>query len=108
MVRAGSKGCAHSQEVALRLALGRRNRERRPWKSEPHELDKARWGLGKQELPKRVLSIGGRLGYIDNGDVANSQVTFYEWDDALLISDVRGLDIKSKVTFGLKGVNPCP
>lgn len=72
----------------------------------PHELDKARWGLGKQELPKRVLSIGGRLGYIDNGDVANSQVTFYEWDDALLISDVRGLDIKSKVTFGLKGVTP--
>ena len=72
----------------------------------PHELDKARWGLGKQELPKRVLSIGGRLGYIDNGDVANSQVTFYEWDDALLISDVRGLDIKSSVTFGLKGVKP--
>ena len=72
----------------------------------PHELDKARWGLGKQELPKRVLSIGGRLGYFDNGDVANSQVTFYQWDDALLISDVRGLDIKSKVTFGLKGVKP--
>lgn len=72
----------------------------------PHELDKARWGLGKQELPKRVLSIGGRLGYRDNGDVANSQVTFYEWDDALLISDVRGLDIKSAVTFGLKGVKP--
>lgn len=72
----------------------------------PHELDKARWGLGKQELPKRVLSIGGRLGYVDNGDVANSQVTFYQWDDALLISDVRGLDIKSRVTFGLKGVKP--
>jgi predicted dehydrogenase len=69
----------------------------------PHELDKARWGLGKQELPKRVVSIGGRLGYIDNGDVANSQVTIYQWDDALLISDVRGLPIKSPVTFGLKG-----
>ena len=40
----------------------------------PHELDKARWGLGKQELPKRVVSLGGRLGYIDNGDVANNQV----------------------------------
>lgn len=69
----------------------------------PHELDKARWGLGKQELPKRVVSIGGRLGYIDNGDVANSQVTIYQWDDALLISDVRGLPIKSPVTFDLKG-----
>lgn len=67
----------------------------------PHELDKARWGLGKQELPKRVVSLGGRLGYIDNGDVANSQVTIYQWDDAVLISDVRGLEIKTPETFGL-------
>lgn len=69
----------------------------------PHELDKARWALGKQELPKKVISLGGRLGYIDNGNVANSQVTIYQWDDAQLISDVRGLPIKSPVTFGLKG-----
>jgi hypothetical protein len=68
----------------------------------PHELDKARWGLGKLELPKHVVSLGGRLGYIDNGDVANEQVTIYQWDDAILISDVRGLPIKSPVTFGLK------
>ena len=72
----------------------------------PHELDKARWGLGKQELPRRVVSLGGRLGYIDNGDVANCQVTIYQWDDALLISDVRGLPIKTPVTYGLKGLQP--
>ncbi|MGI9178005.1 MAG: Gfo/Idh/MocA family protein [Pirellulales bacterium] len=68
----------------------------------PHELDKCRWGLGKQELPKRVVSLGGRLGYIDNGDVANSQITIFQWDDAILVSDVRGLPIKTPVTFGLK------
>lgn len=67
----------------------------------PHELDKARWGLGKQELPRRVVSLGGRLGYRDNGDVANSQVTIYQWDDCLLVSDVRGLEIKTPVDFGL-------
>jgi predicted dehydrogenase len=67
----------------------------------PHELDKARWGLGKQELPKRVVSLGGRLGYVDNGDAANSQVTLYQWDDAMLISDVRGLPIKTPRTLGL-------
>ncbi|MBS0265718.1 MAG: Gfo/Idh/MocA family oxidoreductase [Planctomycetes bacterium] len=72
----------------------------------PHELDKARWGIGKQELPKHVVSLGGRLGYVDNGDVANSQVSIYQWDDAMVISDVRGLDIKSPVTFGLKGARP--
>lgn len=70
----------------------------------PHELDKARWGLGEQELPRHVISLGGRLGYIDNGDAANSQVTIYRYDDGkLLISDVRGLPIKSPVTFGIKG-----
>jgi len=68
----------------------------------PHELDKARWGLGKRELPRRVVSLGGRLGYRDNGDVANSQVTLYQWDDCILISDVRGLEIKSPVDYGLK------
>lgn len=68
----------------------------------PHELDKARWALGKQELPKRVISLGGRLGYVDDAETANSQVTFLEWDDAMIISDVRGLPFKSPVTFGLK------
>ena len=63
----------------------------------PHELDKGRWGLGKQSLPQRVVSLGGRLGYVDNGDVANSQITLYQWDDALLISDVRGLDVKTSL-----------
>jgi hypothetical protein len=72
----------------------------------PHELDKARWALGKQELPKRVISLGGRLGYIDNGDVANEQVSIFQWDDALLISDVRGLPIKTPVKFGLKAGGP--
>ena len=67
----------------------------------PHELDKGRWGLGKNTLPQHVVSLGGRLGYIDNGDVANSQITLLEWDDALLVSDVRGLPIKTPVDFGL-------
>jgi hypothetical protein len=72
----------------------------------PHELDKCRWAIGKQELPQRVVSLGGRLGYTDNGDVANSQVTIYQWDDAILISDVRGLPQKTPVTYGLKVKNP--
>jgi len=69
----------------------------------PHELDKARWALGKQELPKQVISLGGRLGYTDNGNVANCQVSIFKWDDAMIISDVRGLPIKTPITFGLKG-----
>ncbi len=69
----------------------------------PHEIDKCRWALGKHEFPRRVVSLGGRLGYVDNGDVANMQVTIYQWDDAVLVSDVRGLPVKTPVTYGLPG-----
>ena len=68
----------------------------------PHEIDKARWGLGKRDLPRRVVSLGGRLGYVDNGDTANTQVTLFQWDDALVISDVRGLEIKTPPTVARK------
>ena len=42
-----------------------------------HEMDKARWGLNKNELPKSVLSLGGRF-YTepDDGDTANTQLPF--------------------------------
>ena len=65
----------------------------------PHELDKARWGLGKHSLPTRVVSLGGRLGYRDNGDTANSQITLFQWDDAMVVSEVRGLEITSPPTI---------
>jgi predicted dehydrogenase len=65
----------------------------------PHELDKARWGLGKRTLPARAVSLGGRLGYRDNGDTANSQITLFQWDDAIAISEVRGLELKTEPTI---------
>jgi predicted dehydrogenase len=68
----------------------------------PHEIDKARWGLGKKTLPARVVSLGGRLGYRDNGDTANSQITLFQWDDAIVISEVRGLEITSPPTIARK------
>src|SRR5690348_10143196 len=29
-----------------------------------HEMDKARWGLGKTTMPNSVFSLGGRFGYV--------------------------------------------
>jgi predicted dehydrogenase len=69
----------------------------------PHELDKARWGLGKMSLPSRVVSLGGRLGSRDNGDTANSQVTVFQWDDCTLVSDVRGLPLERVPSFAKAG-----
>jgi predicted dehydrogenase len=56
-----------------------------------HEMDKARWGLGKVELPKSVISIGGRFGYIDDGQTANTQICVFDYGDCKLIFEVRGL-----------------
>ena len=56
-----------------------------------HEMDKARWALGKAELSPRVISVGGRLGYVDDGETPNTMFTIHDYGDALLIFEVRGL-----------------
>src|SRR5439155_1969692 len=57
-----------------------------------HEIDMARWALGKNELPKKVISIGGRFGYEDDGETANTQVALFDYGDSILIFEVRGLE----------------
>lgn len=56
-----------------------------------HEMDKARWGLGKTGLPQSVVSVGGRLGYVDDGQTPNTQIIAFNYGDAQLIFEVRGL-----------------
>jgi predicted dehydrogenase len=56
-----------------------------------HEIDKARWGLGKTTLPKSVVAVGGRFGYEDDGQTPNTQLAFYDYGDAQLVFEVRGL-----------------
>jgi len=65
-----------------------------------HEMDKARWGLNKNTLPNSVVSVGGRFGYIDDGQTPNTQVSVYDYGDAQLIFEVRGLK-----TDALKGAS---
>jgi hypothetical protein len=59
-----------------------------------HEMDKARWGLNKNEYPKSVISIGGRFGYIDDGETANTQICVFDYGDCELVFEVRGLPTK--------------
>jgi len=60
-----------------------------------HEMDKARWALGKAELSPRIISVGGRLGYVDDGETPNTLFTIHDYGDSLLIFEVRGLPEKS-------------
>ena len=44
-----------------------------------HQMDVARWGLGVHDIGNSVLSYGGRLGYEDAGETANTQVSIHEY-----------------------------
>ena len=56
-----------------------------------HQMDLARWGLGKNELPKAVMASGGRFGYSDDGQTPNTLHVGFEFDDCELQFEVRGL-----------------
>jgi len=56
-----------------------------------HQMDLARWILGQSELSPGVWSVGGRLGYIDDGTTPNTLIVFHDYKPAPLIFEVRGL-----------------
>jgi predicted dehydrogenase len=63
-----------------------------------HQMDLARWGLGVDRLSDSVTSYGGRFGYVDAGDSANTQVVIHNYGAQSLVFEVRGLP-----TDGYKG-----
>ncbi len=65
-----------------------------------HQMDLARWGLGVDRVSQAVISYGGRFGYEDAGDTANTQVVIHDYGDKTLVFEVRGLP-----TADLKGAN---
>jgi predicted dehydrogenase len=56
-----------------------------------HQMDIARWFLGEERLSSTVLSVGGRLGYEDDGNTPNTQFVFHDYKTAPLVFEVRGL-----------------
>ena len=57
-----------------------------------HEMDTARWGLGKTTLPTRVHSAGGYFGEPCDQETPNTQTATFEWPDGKLLQfEVRGL-----------------
>jgi predicted dehydrogenase len=59
-----------------------------------HEMDMCRWAIGQSKLAPMVMSIGGRFGYDDDGDTANTQVAYLGYDPVPIIFEVRGLPVR--------------
>jgi len=61
----------------------------------PHQLDVCRWALGDPKmLPPVVISCGDRYAHKDDGEWANTQLVFLQYDPAPILFEVRGLPKK--------------
>ncbi len=61
-----------------------------------HQMDIARWLIPASQstsatYPRSVISVGGRFGYRDQGQTANTQIAVMDYGDSQLIFEVRGL-----------------
>lgn len=56
-----------------------------------HQMDVARWGLNQNALAPKIFSVGGRIGYSDDGETANTHVSVFDYGTSTLIFEVRGL-----------------
>lgn len=71
-----------------------------------HELDVARWAIKGATLPGKVWSLGGRFADGDQGQTPNMQMAVFEYADALLVFEVRGLvDKPAESPFKFKVAN---
>ena len=66
-----------------------------------HEMDIARWGLGKDTLPERVISTGGKYIYDDDQETPNTQSATFEYPDCQLVFEVRGLITGGEASISL-------
>jgi predicted dehydrogenase len=55
-----------------------------------HQLDVARWGLSRG-LPSAGVSTGGKYVYHDDQETPNTQLASFDYGDAELVFDVRGM-----------------
>lgn len=60
-----------------------------------HQMDIARRFTGEAALSPKVFAVGGRVGYVDDGETPNSMIVFHDYEKAPLIFEVRGLPSKT-------------
>jgi predicted dehydrogenase len=58
-----------------------------------HVIDLCRWALGQNQPPPRAMSIGGRLGFNDCGETANTQIALFDYQPAPLICEIRNVSV---------------
>jgi predicted dehydrogenase len=58
-----------------------------------HEVDMAVWLSGQKQMARRVMCLGGRFGYDDDGVTPNTQLVTFDNGLVPIVVEVRGLPI---------------
>jgi predicted dehydrogenase len=61
-----------------------------------HQMDIARWCLGKPGMPVSVVSTGGKYIYEDDQQTPNTQIATFDYGDSEIVFEVRGLPTGSE------------
>ncbi len=69
-----------------------------------HEMDVARWGLGRG-MPTSVVSTGGKYVYQDDQETPNTQIATFDYGDAEIMFEVRGILTGGEGALGSEGGN---
>ena len=72
-----------------------------------HDMDVIVWGIGKKELPAKVVSLGGRFGYEDDGETPNTQIVALEYGDLQITYEVRGLKTEPHYNSHMAAIFHC-
>ena len=72
-----------------------------------YQLDTIVWGLGKTQLPKSVVSVGGRVASDDDGQTPTVQIALFDYGDVQVLHESRGIDDTSSKDFKTGAVFVC-
>lgn len=56
-----------------------------------HTLDLAMWFMGNNQFPERVVSLGGRFGFDDDGQTPNTHTVYYDFKPVPVVMELRNL-----------------
>ena len=63
-----------------------------------HYIDVCRWAMRLDAPAPRVMSVGGRFGFDDDGETPNTQVAILDYQPAPIYCEIRGLPEKKGST----------
>ena len=66
-----------------------------------HQMHAALHAIPDATFPKAAFCVGGRFGYKDQGQTANTQIAVFDYGDTWLIFEVRGLKTDSYYGQGI-------